>query len=79
MRLSAWIELEIDREGLEGFTEAGKSIEELIVRVYNEFILPANKELSLPAPGPSKANVSKGPGAALCINSNALVSGMQGL
>lgn len=61
MCLSVWIELEIDIErGPECFTEAGKSIEELIVWMYNEFILTANKELPLPGPGPSKANVSKG-------------------
>lgn len=41
------------------FQGSGKSIEEWIVRVYNEFILTTYKELSLP--GPSKANVSKGP------------------
>lgn len=76
MHLSVWIELEIDREQLECFTEAGKSIEELIVWVYNEFILTANKELSLPAPGPSKENVSKRPAAAPCVNSAALVSGI---
>lgn len=76
MHLSVWIELEIDREQPECFTEAGKSIEELIVWVYNEFILTANKELSLPAPGPSKENVSKRPGAALCVNSTAPLSGI---
>lgn len=58
--LCVWIELEIDREGLECFKEAGKSIEELIVWVYNEFILTANKELSFPGPGPSKAMCQKG-------------------
>lgn len=41
------------------FQGTGKSIEELIVWVYNEFILTTYKELSLP--GPSKASVSKGP------------------
>lgn len=30
-----------------GFKEAGKSLEELIVCVYNEFILTADKALSL--------------------------------